>query len=174
MLVQTPKQLRHAAVPLVPIVSSGDCVEFILKPRLSSSAANFLLAGSKPSCSPQVRKKYDAAGRSRQNKRIVLPPMITSPSAKNGRMRPVLADSPDRQLTAGHIDGGTDSSSKSEEIGVFQRESDGAKASHRNPTNASIRAIAGRRESALHIGNEIVDDVIFEAVVPAGRGIDIV
>src|SRR5215469_2346875 len=100
--------------------------------------------------------------------------MITSPSPKNGRMRPILPDSFDRKRTAGHIDCGTDSSGKTEEIVMLQRESDGANASHGNSNNAAICSIASHGKSALHIGNEIVNNVIFEAVVRARCSIDVV
>lgn len=64
-------------------------------------------------------RRGSGIGSSRQSKRIILAPMFISPSTKNSRMCPVLPYSLERKRTTGHIDGGTNSSGKDEEIGML-------------------------------------------------------
>src|SRR5215472_16887893 len=90
------KQFGQAAIPLVPIVSAGSGVEFIPEAtaleqwgeRLVGWKQTFPIAAGEKKIRRTLR-----IGSSRQNKRIVLPSMFTSPRTKNGRMLPVLPDS---------------------------------------------------------------------------------
>jgi len=107
--------------------------------------------------------------RARQDQGIIGAAMCALPGAKDCRVLAILLDSLDGERSAGDIEGGADSGGKAEEVGMFEGQVDRAEASHGDAHDGAVGAVWGGGELLLNVRDQIVGDVVFVAVLRAGR-----
>ncbi len=100
-----------------------------------------------------------------KDKGVIVMPCLAAPRAKDGAMVPPLRGPLDGKGSAWNVQRGTDSSCESESLRVAQRQVDGAKSSHGYARNCAARLTESCGEFAFNVGDQIIYDVIFVAVL---------
>ena len=76
----------------------------------------------------------------------------------------ILPDTLEGKRTAWNVKRWTDAADKRVQVWVLQRKCDRPEAAHRNSDDGAVRPTRRDREPALHVGNEVLRDVVLVTV----------
>jgi len=155
-------------VPLAPVMAVCNSVKLIAEMAGLQHGGESVVCGQKTFLIAASKKKVwslSRIGGTYEDKRIAGATALASPGTKNRAVLPVLTNPFDGKRTAGNIKRRTESTRKHEEIRMLQCKHNRAESSHGHAGNGAMLAPSCGRKPLLHIGNEVMHDVVFIAVL---------
>jgi hypothetical protein len=174
---KTAKEAGKPCIPLVPVVSSADGVKLEAKLMRLEQHGELAICREEAFLFAACQEKIWSALRIRsadQEKRIVVAARAASGGPENRVVVARLLQAFYGERTAGDVDGGTDSASENKKVGMTQRQLHRSESPHRNTHDRTVRAAGRDWKPALHVGDEIVHDVVFVAVLRLVDGIRVI
>src|SRR5580704_11917702 len=177
VIEKAAERIVQPSIPLLPVMASGNDVEFESKLALLEKAGEAVIGGKQAFlfAAGQVEvRRFGGIHGANQHKRVIVAASCAAPRSEDRSVMPILPPAVHGKRATRHIDGRAQTAGKGEHLRMVQGEFDRSITTHRNAQDRPVRATGCRRQSTFDIFNEVVHDVVFVSILRVLRGICVV